>query len=222
VEFLNPRVAKYGQVRAQNPNPFLVPPPLNPSFLPLIQLRFLSEVSRNPMPGIQFKVSRFEYWDFSVFSTAFLYIQSRSPDFCLKIFFPSQPLVASFFTFNENLQTWDFCLLNPFILSIQSKSLDLSLDFFLTSCLPNLPSLPLNQSLETFNSSCHSLDLSLCLKILSLGIFVVSCASQFCTRKAGELTQQRIIRCPVLLLLWCCCWKTTTLRSQRLLLWQFC
>ncbi|CAM6027185.1 unnamed protein product [Sphagnum balticum] len=55
-EFLNPRVAKYGQVRAQNPNPFLVPPPLNPSFLPPIQFRFLSEVSRNPMPGIQFKL----------------------------------------------------------------------------------------------------------------------------------------------------------------------
>jgi len=59
-EFLNPRVAKYGQVRAQNPTPFLVPPPLNPSFLPPIQFRFLSEVSKNPMPGIQFKVSRFE------------------------------------------------------------------------------------------------------------------------------------------------------------------
>jgi hypothetical protein len=64
-EFLNPRVAIYGQVRAQNSNPFLVPPPLNPSFLPPIQFRFLSEVSRNPMPGIQFKISRFEYWDFS-------------------------------------------------------------------------------------------------------------------------------------------------------------
>jgi hypothetical protein len=42
-EFLNSRVAKYGQVRAQNPNPFLVPSPLNPSFLPPIQFRFLSQ-----------------------------------------------------------------------------------------------------------------------------------------------------------------------------------
>jgi hypothetical protein len=110
-------VAKYGQVRAQNPNPFLVPPPLNPSFFPPIQFRFLSEVSRNPMPGIQFKVSRFEYWDFSIFSTSFLYIQSRSPGLSLEDFiFSSQPLVASFFTVNQNLQTWDFCLLNPFIL----------------------------------------------------------------------------------------------------------
>jgi hypothetical protein len=57
-EFLNRRVAKYGQV--QPLNPFPVPSPLNPTFFPRIQLRFLSEVSRNLMPGIQFKVSRFE------------------------------------------------------------------------------------------------------------------------------------------------------------------
>jgi hypothetical protein len=40
--------------------PFPVPPLLNPTFFPRIQFRFLSEVSTNPMPGIQFKVSRFE------------------------------------------------------------------------------------------------------------------------------------------------------------------
>jgi hypothetical protein len=115
-EFLNPRVAKYGQIWAQNPNPFLVPPPLNPSFLPPIQFRFLSEVSRNPMPGIQFKVSRFEYWDFSVFSTAFLYIQSRSPDLSLKIFLSFSTLSSFFFHIQWKSPDWGFCLLNPFIL----------------------------------------------------------------------------------------------------------
>ncbi len=122
-EFLNPHVAKYGQVWAQNPTPFLVPPPLNPSFLPPIQFRFLSEVSRNPMLAIQFKVSRFEYWDFSVFSTAFLYIQSRSPDLSLKIFF-------------------SFSTLSSFFFHIQWKSPDLG---FLSS--QPIHSFPFNQSL---------------------------------------------------------------------------
>jgi hypothetical protein len=57
-EFLNRRVAKYGQVQPLNPSLLLLLSTLPSS--PRIQLRFLSEVSRNPMPGIQFKVSRFE------------------------------------------------------------------------------------------------------------------------------------------------------------------
>jgi hypothetical protein len=113
VEFLNPRVAKYWQVRAQNPAPFLVPPPLNPSFLPPIQFRFLSEVLRNPMPGIQFKVSRFEYWDFSVFSTVFLYIQSRSPDLSLKIFLSFSTLSSFFFHIQWKSPDWGFWSSQP-------------------------------------------------------------------------------------------------------------
>jgi len=92
-EFLNPRVAKYGQVQPLNPSLFLL----------------FSTLPSSPAFNSDFCLKSQE--------TPCMAFNSRSLDLSPKIFFsPSQTLVSSFFAFNQNLQTWDFCLLNPFIL----------------------------------------------------------------------------------------------------------
>jgi hypothetical protein len=134
--------------------------------------------------------------------------QSKSvEDFSLEIFYAFSTL-ASFFMFNQNLETWISGFWTPILFHSVEVSRFESWFFNLlvfSTCL-------LCHSIKFsrfwfFLSPC--LDFSHCLKILSFGISFVSCVSQFCTRRGGELIWQRIIRFPVLSL-WCCCWKPTT------------